>query len=250
MKTKLVIVAVVLVGMLTCNSWATTIDLTAVADSDIREEVPDYAKGNRGGSDGHIIRNTYNNKITKAYFKFELPVDFDVATSASFEITFKNLANAAWYLDYQIFGLKDTASGNDWQDLAPGTYTGASSGGLTWNNAPANNTTEDYTNYTDDFTSDATGVLGGFTRSGGIGVTHNISAQALIDFINTDSDGVITLMMSRLNSATASSDLFYTREDASPLSPTLNLTYTPVPEPITIAIFGIGGLMAIRRKRS
>jgi len=77
---------------------------------------------------------------------------------------------------------------------------------LTWNNAPAN----DGSDY--GFGSDATGVLGTFTTlgtnyGGAAGQVMTVSTSELLSFINTDSDGNVTLMLGR-PSSTAGYDTF------------------------------------------
>lgn len=194
------------------------VTLSAIADADVREEVPDYAVGYR---DEHLCKNEAAGYRAKVYFKFELPADVDTIKSAEFLITPTTLANSLWYLDYNIHGLNDGAGGNDWQDLSPGTYYGAPSGGITWNNAPANDQSSG-----DGFTSDATGVLTSFTRTDPVYTEHSAdSTPEFLSFLQSDTDGTVTLMMARTNTDTNSSDLFASRENDGNEPPKLHIQY-------------------------
>ena len=234
MKVKLIIVVALLVGVLACNSWAATANLLSSGDTDIRNAAADYAKGNR---DGMWVYRNWSESIAKAYIKFTLPADFGIASAATFKITSMDVYNPLWNFQYDVYGLKDSASGNDWQALSPGTYTGPPSGGLTWNNAPGNDPNSN------GFTSDMVS-LGSFTEVGD-GVEISFSSAALIDWLNTDTDKVVTLAF-RKTTQTSYNSVFESTEGG--FAPKLDLTY--VPEPATIAILGLGGLMIRRKRRS
>ena len=236
---------VCLLAALTGLTNAATVSLTTVADTDVRLAAPTYAKGNRLW---HSLKNV--NDFAKLYVKFELPADFGTATDASFRITPNAIVNPAWYLPYNVHGLNDGAVGNDWQDLSPGEIPGQPyTAGLTWQNAPANNTASG-----DGFTSDATGVLGSFV-SGGVAYDERTtgSSAALVNFLNTDTDGVVTLMVARTVTGTNSADQWISKEGAGGTypgnPPMLDLSYIPIPEPATIALLGMGLLAVLRRRR-
>jgi hypothetical protein len=61
------------------------------------------------------------------------------------------------------------------------------------------------------------------------GDTRGIATQELVDFLNTDTDKVVTIMFSRLKDA-STWNKFATKENGSYAPPTLQLTYEPVPE--------------------
>jgi len=229
-KNYLSIAAVVLLAM-AVPSFATTVTLTAVADSWIDEA----NQGTNYGSDvGLAIKNSGSTNSAKAYMRFELPVDFDTATSVTFKITRGWLGNS-WNANYNLHGLNNGTS-ETWGEST-----------ISWNNAPAN----DGSDY--GFGSDATGVLGTFTTlganyGGAAGQIMTVSTANLLSFINTDSDGNVTLMLGRPSSTTGY-DTFaaigHWRGAAQ-----LELDYTPVPEPATLAILAAGFFfVGNRRKR-
>ena len=144
----------------------------------------------------------------KIYMKYVLPANGTSADSVTLEITPSSIYNSAWFWTYEIYGLNDDAPGNDWTSI-------------TWNNAPANDTGSGNA-----FTSDATGLLGQIAGGGSVGETRTVASQALVDFIQADQDGVVTLMMVRSNDSTAN-DTWASLESGSFSSPQLILTYSP-----------------------
>lgn len=202
-----------------------TITLTPIADSDIRQSDPDYAKGDR--TDHYVSNPSTVGTAGKLYIKFQMPdQSWGYVASATFKIT-RTAQVAMWNYNYNLYGLKNSAAANNWQDLSPGIYTGAPSGGLTWNNAPANNTSSASL-----FTSDATGILGSFLSTGSAhggtsGETYTISTSDLADFINTDTDGLVTLMLVRdIADISDYFDYFASRENMNYAVPQLVLTYS------------------------
>jgi hypothetical protein len=217
--------------------------LNTVADSDIRNDSAadmDYAKGDRSYL---LSRYNWSNQIAKVYVKFALPADFGTATAATFNITCTQVTGNNWFVPYDIYGLNDSAAGNDWQDLAPGMYYGAPSGGLTWNNAPANLSGLSFDNTKSTY-------LGHFTEPGTAGNVGTFSGSALINWLNTDSDKAVTLMfVRRVESGFGqfSAEAKWASRDAGTPAQ-LNLSYNAVPEPATMAVLAIGGLAALRRR--
>ncbi len=221
---------------------AVTVDLVVSADADIRETAPDQSYGIRTD----LYSATSAGNSMKSYMRFELPADFGTATSATLTLVRTRVASATVNLYYNLYGLNDGAAGQDWaQTTSYVTAPATVQAGLTWNNAPANSTTNTFTT---DATSLVTSVMLPMGNNGGVvGSSHGFSSQALVDFINTDSDGIMTLMISRVNT-TSAYDSFAAYEHATYAPPTLTLTYEPIPEPMTFALMGLGGLLIRKRK--
>ncbi len=198
-----------------------TISLNAVADTDIRYIAPDYAKANRAG----IWVSSVTNNAIKGYARFELPTDIGTVLSAT--ITYHRTVNAgAWNSTYDVYGLNNNVLGNDWPELSPGAIPGKDyTFGLTWNNAPGNDTASFVA-----FDLEKSTMLGAFqvlgTTYGGVkGDSYSVSTAAVKNFLNDDTDGAVTFMISRHFGESTSLDVFGAKETGAPA--TLSITYVP-----------------------
>jgi hypothetical protein len=249
MKLVKAFLAILAVLVFSGMANAATVSLTPVADAFILLKGTgdsDYTAGN--GPSLYVNYVSWKSDEAKAYIRYQLPSDFGTAISATFQIT--RVAVDAWDMNYDVYGLKDNVAGNDWQDLQPGFWYGAPSGGLTWNNAPANDQASGY-----GFTSDATGILGTFSTEGSNHVppgsnhlTYSVSTTNLNNFLNSDTDKNITLMISRQGDSSSGPE-FASRENGTYAAPTLVLIYTPTPEPATVVLLGLGVCGMLRKFR-
>ncbi|MFI4910937.1 MAG: hypothetical protein ACIAQZ_04650 [Sedimentisphaeraceae bacterium JB056] len=206
-----------------------TVEIVAVADTDIRQDSPTYAKGDRTVA---VVQNS-SGKNKKMYIKFQLPVDFGTALAVDFKIVPEINYNTLWNWEYNLFGLEDGAEGNDWPESSPGEIPGQSyMSGVTWENAPGNDPA------TGAMTSDVTEKLNSFNIYSEVGVDVTaVSSQAMVDFINTDSDGFVTLIMTRTNPSTAL-DQLATKENTTYAGPRLVITYEPI-ETTTVTLSAV-----------
>lgn len=197
---------------------------------------------NWGSSDSLLLRNDGNNSggwHRHSYLRFDLGgvgatvtnVAFDVALT--YNTLINNEASIANIWDIEIYGLLDGASGNTWSET-----------GITWNNAPGNNTGSN--GFTSDFQ-----LLGTMSIQGvPVGSRISYSSSTLVDFLNADTDGLVTLGLRRVNPVrTATSFILASKENTSYGAPSLSLYTDAIPEPSTIAFVGIfgGGLWFVRR---
>jgi hypothetical protein len=112
---------------------------------------------------------------------------------------------------------------------------------LTWDTAPGNNLTNGATLNTTQtvnlYTVSDSGATGTVTTNANAANPTTAMAN-LVAFLNGDSDGKVTFIV------TAGGTTYL---DYANAKPTLTLTYADVPEPATLAVFGLGGLILRRR---
>ena len=215
---------------------AATVTLIPDADADIRSSVPD------DGFNRTAMVVGGNANRHKAYVRFELPGDFQTATSATFTVV-RALARASGY-NTQVWGLDDGVTNEaDWVEANGG-------GGMSWNNAPGNDATSfsAFNNAT---------VLGGFTTvgtgsGGAAGDSYSVSGPALVDLLNADTNGFVTLMMA-YTSNTSTNEQFAAQTGSGTATglpgPRLTLEYTVIPEPAALTLSALGCLLLWGRKR-
>jgi hypothetical protein len=224
-----------------CTVSAVTVDIGAAADTDIRQIAPDYGLSNRSG----MWTSSVTGNSIKGYMRFELPTDIDYIVSASLTLT--RHAAGAWNFTYDIYGLDDDVAENDWQEINSARNPGDPyTLGLTWNNAPGNDTSS-----ATSFDPAESSMLGSFmvlgsTYGGAAGETYSVSTVNVANFLETDSDGNVTFMIARNSGESTSLDVFGTRETSTPA--VLSIEYVAVPEPLTIALLGVGGIFIRIRK--
>jgi hypothetical protein len=209
------------------------------ADSYVRKG---SATTNFGNATSILTKNNGTSGTTrKGYLRFELPTLFGGVLDAALnmEVTTNNQGGGGTTPQNQtvnVWGLNDLDPGELWDES-----------GITWNNAPANLTGG---NGIDSSVAD---FLGSFdvpnhpeTDSKPIEVMF--SSQDLIDFINADTNGVVTLILQRQNSQGSWNLAFASGENFDLMPPTLTLGIF-MPEPGTATLLVAGGLALIRRRR-
>jgi hypothetical protein len=196
---------------------AETFYLQAAADADVQQLNPDYAKGDRTELK---CQNsvTFPERNSKIYFKFYLPQGQGEITHAEFKITPTYIYDPDWNFIYNLHGLKENfvpengEPNEDWTEYHS----------LTWNNAPANETDNGY-GFTDDATLPLGQIIGGYQA----GTTRQLSTQGLINFLNQDTNGVVTLMLAREQDSSVS-EKWASRENATYSPPELVVSYGPI----------------------
>lgn len=234
----------------------TTADGNDGADSFVQyySTVAARANCNMGGQTSMQTKNAGivggDQLYRKCYIRFDISsIDLTELIDATFELTLNWADNQI----FNVYGLIDGHANEAWEE---GTSTSSfnvlgdsdptNDNWLTWNNAPANDTANSI-NLTEAM------LLGTF--AGNVGdSTVGISGGSLLNFLQADTNGLVTLMVTRDTHDPAfggASHWFFTKENGDPdLAPTLLLETTPVPEPNTfLLLLGMAtGWMIVRRK--
>ena len=211
------------------------VSLLPDADADIRSSSLATNGYNRttlsivnNGSDTVAFTNA------KAYVRFKLPSNFDSAITASFTLTRSVLG--AWAPIYHVSVLNDGVSNEtDWVE-----QNGPD--GMTWNNAPGNMTNSAY-----EFMDSV--EVGSFqvnkaTAGGYVGDSYTVSGAGLVDALNADSNGYVTLMIGREGASTSSDGWASSEHPTNSWAPVLALKYASVPayEAWISQYLGVGAL--------
>lgn len=205
------------------------------ADSYVRLGEPST---NYGGATSVLTKDSGGSGTTrKGYLRFDLSEVTNDALEAALilDIAINNAGGGSTTpleFDVEVFGLLDGDAGEGWDEST-----------IDWDNAPANGANN--------------GILGNAQSLGVFRVEDNsagqvlFTSQALIDFINADTDNRGTLILRRI-SGTGSNNLgFGSKENDVLVQPTLSVIMA-IPEPATASMFGlaIGGLALRRRRRA
>lgn len=176
-------------------------------------------------------------RMSKSYVRFDLPGLLDTAVSASAEFYWDRTDRGG--LTYFMYGLLESASYEagdldemwdeadlDWLN-APGNFDDGLAGGFDPNHAV---------------------LLGQFTSPDSPGWV-SVSGQDLLDLINADTNGTITLMIGAAESNGVGLGSFQSTENAAGNGPRLNMLYNEIPEPTSVGLLTLGGLVIVARRR-
>lgn len=205
------------------------------ADAYVISGSPD---SNFGTSGDLQVKNDGSNDAfnRKTYLRFDL-TQFTSFTHAaggsSLTLTYDGNpapSSVTWnYTDttfsYELFGLNNGTAGD-----ASGGWTESGITGITWNNAPGNTTTDGTT-----FSSSVATDLGSATIAiePSAGTTLTFSSAALTNFLNADTNGLVTLMVVRntppQNGANGYLDFASKENTGRFAAPTLSVSAAPLP---------------------
>ncbi len=180
-----------------------------------------FGSGNFGDHQILRVRNTADlGNARKSYVRFDLaslPAPAKNATSATLGLQLapsegKSPADRVW--TFNVYGLKDGSAGENWDEKS-----------VNWNNAPANVATSPL-----DLTPDTT-LLGNFTitGTGKPGQIVQLSSAALLKFLQSDTNGEVTLILARREAGEAPEEdvmhIFASKEYATTAPPVLSVAY-------------------------
>lgn len=211
MEKLLIILAVLMAGFVQADD----VVLTADADADIRS-----AEHSRRGFNRDVLLIGNNGdpaakQSAKAYIRFKLPEGFGEIKQATFTMTRSHLG--VYGSNHEVYGLNDGSSEMRWVE--------ANGSGVSWRNAPGN-VVDSPCGFKD------ASLVGRFktrkaAEGGKVGDTGSISGPALVEFLNKDSNGYVTLMVGRTQKS-SSFDLWASKENGRFSGPTLTISNTPL----------------------
>lgn len=200
-------------------------DVPLLADAYVQRTLPN---DNFGDSDGLILKNSTSGFDRKAYLKFDTS-GLDDVQDATLELSFIEVGGDAGLIDweFQVYGLLDGDIGEQWIEGSGGTaFVGPTPPDpIVWNNAPANNTASG------NLLLNNAMSLGTFSLFGKVG-DISFSSQALVDYLNLDTNDVATLIIARNTPETGSNSnihLIASAEHATESGPKLTVETTPPP---------------------
>lgn len=180
-----------------------------------------FASSNFGLLDILRVRNAAAlGDARKIYLRFDLkslPQPAKNVTGATLGLQIapaegKSPDNKVW--TFNVSGLKDASVDENWDEKT-----------MTWNNAAASDVTSPLN------LADTVVPLGTFTITGKgtVGQPIAFSSKELRNFVNQDSDGVVTLVITRQEASTGADDdvthIFASKEYATPAPPVLSVAF-------------------------
>ncbi|GLI39937.1 PEP-CTERM sorting domain-containing protein [Geobacter hydrogenophilus] len=237
MKSILCILAT---GLITALSFASAEAISITADKDAYVQSGAYANTNFGSTLVDQVKRQDNSDWNrKSYIGFDLSGlgPFSIAT-ATLDFNFVDSGAGATLAgttyQFEVFGLTNELF-DTWGEST-----------ITWNNAPGNRPNNG-------LNSLMVASLGTFSLTGkGVG-TYSFTSQELVDFLNSDSNDIATIIVRRNTNQPSNAQnyvqAFASSENVSVGGPTLNITQ--VPEPSTLLFVGAGlvGLGFVKRRR-
>lgn len=222
------------------------------ADAYIENMTGTRRNNNYGGVNVVQLKNagpdpTENNQYLsrKTYLRFDLDAIGPLETEIAWlELTASSSTGSEYAFD--VYGLLDGHAGENWIETG--------SGSITWNNAPGNDPDS-----LGGVLGDDTVYLGQFSTAGHTpGQVLQFGSPELVDFLNADTDGQATLILTRFTHSDDyfdHSNAFYSKEGSLAamgdysLAPRLMVYAIPEPSAFVLSLFGVLFLACTRRGR-
>lgn len=244
--------AAVMLSVCPTAAWAEV--LTTIDDTFVRERFPDSTS--RSAEPNMLARTqTSSNENHVPYLRFDTSTLDDVTAASLQWYWYATETNA---FELTVYGLNDGVEGEVWaeESLTYNTAPGLTPDGLTPQQEADNGATTleiqdiDLTKLT--LIAPATDV----TQAEGS--QHSVSGTALVDFLNADTNGSVTFILTR-EPNTSARDLNLTSKEADSTSSDVltgsvgdfapTLTVTTVPEPGSLALLATGAACVFARRR-
>lgn len=235
-KVKFVVLFLLLVFAVTAQAeWLTRTSDGDGADTYLSNDTQTwstsngYPNTNHGGEKGAEIRTLWNSRMRIAYLRFDISELTLPITNAKIGV---NVTGSKRLRTYGVYGLKDGF--DNWDEST-----------VTYNNAPGfgSNPPDPNGQYTID--ANLTRVAD-FAIDGTLKKWQYSKTSASMDaFIALDTDDLLTfaVLFDTANTDGNPDVFFTTKERGTGFAPRF------IPEPATIALLGLGGLVMLRRKR-
>ena len=222
---------------------AAAITLSPDADSYVQKGA---ATTNFGNAVGLVIKDSGTGTTTRhAYIRFDvsgLVLSHLVAASLDLTVEARNDGGGPKQnYTVKVWGLNNGHAGEAWVE-GNGNADNNPAGEIIWSNAPANDTANN------NFIGAQATQLASFTVLGTAnpGDVYSISGASLVNFLQADTNGLVTLMLRRVGGNGSNNLSFASKESKVRSAAALNLTI--VPEAAT-GLLGLLGMAMLGRRR-
>ncbi|MCC5829150.1 MAG: PEP-CTERM sorting domain-containing protein [Phycisphaeraceae bacterium] len=178
----------------------------------------------------------------KVWLQFDISdLDFAAAPASSLSfniVSYSNTNRVGETFTFAVYGMTDQAL-DFWAQ------------NVTWMDAPGNDVQNGFESSGPSVNPANTTLLGTFDVVGNDTGTFSINGGALADFINADTNNTLTMiLLSQSDLGIPGPDVRFAKgiDQADPAQSDIVLTI--VPEPASLALMGIGGLLLLRRRHN